>query len=569
MDIYEFVKNIGNGMYGQVYLTQHRLEKKQYAVKRINFQDINQRDRENLEMEVRLLQELRHPNIVSYKDSFCDNDNNLNIVMIYCDGGDFYNKIRNAKNKYFTENEIIEWIVQLGLALLYIHDKKILHRDLKTQNIFIKEGKIRIGDFGIAKMFNHTKDLANSVNDSIIQMVGTPLYMSPEQYNSKKYGFKSDIWAFGCCLYEMCNLKHAFEGLVIHLFIQTWNAVALKVLKGVHNPVNSIYSKELRVLIDQMLSVNPKNRPTIATILEKPFIKKKVASYIYDFLQTFKTDLNSDIDQHQVEILKEQANKLGVFNTIMKEISSVDENIYNNNSRYANYLKRKQDEKKRLEEKIMNLEAQKKMIYANYNNKAENNIIKRKNTMPSERKVKTKIDVRKSEYELNNAKRPKSSKRSPQRKGSYDDLQSDYNSNEVKTKAVKKYSFNEDNKEKSRRNSSNKRNSDKKIALIKQQNESIDDNILNTIQEDKNESVAEEKNKILKITQEISQIKENLEKTQNKIEKVEKIMKKEDHPDYDLESDLSEGETVEVSKNNTNDDNGIGKLYEQIKIYSK
>jgi serine/threonine protein kinase len=164
MDIYEFVKNIGNGMYGQVYLTQHKLEKKQYAVKRINFQDINQRDRENLENEVRLLQELRHPNIVSYKDSFCDNENYFNIVMIYCDGGDVYNKIRSSKGKHYGETEIIEWIVQLGLALLYIHDKKILHRDLKTQNIFLKDGKIRIGDFGIAKMFNHTKELANSVD---------------------------------------------------------------------------------------------------------------------------------------------------------------------------------------------------------------------------------------------------------------------------------------------------------------------------------------------------------------------------------------------------------------------
>jgi len=163
MDIYEFVKNIGNGMFGQVYLTQHKIEKKYYAIKRINFQDINQKDRENIENEVRLLQELRHPNIVSYKDSFCDNDNYFNIVMIYCDGGDFYNRIKNNKGKHFTENDIIDWIVQLGLALLYIHDKKILHRDLKTQNIFIKDGKIRVGDFGIAKMFNHTKELANSV----------------------------------------------------------------------------------------------------------------------------------------------------------------------------------------------------------------------------------------------------------------------------------------------------------------------------------------------------------------------------------------------------------------------
>jgi non-specific serine/threonine protein kinase/NIMA (never in mitosis gene a)-related kinase len=163
MDIYEYVKNIGNGMYGQVFLANHKLEQKLYAIKRINFKDINVKDRENIENEVKLLKDLKHPNIVSYKDSFCDRENYFNIVMSYCDGGDLYNKVKNAKGKYYQESEIIDWIIQLGLALLYIHDKKILHRDFKTQNLFLKEGKIRIGDFGIAKMFNHTKDLANSV----------------------------------------------------------------------------------------------------------------------------------------------------------------------------------------------------------------------------------------------------------------------------------------------------------------------------------------------------------------------------------------------------------------------
>ena len=89
--------------------------------------------------------------------------------MVYCEGGDIYTKIKNvAKGKFFSENEIIEWLIQLGLALSYVHDKKILHRDIKTQNIFLKDGKVRIGDFGIAKMFNNTKDLANSVYSILI-----------------------------------------------------------------------------------------------------------------------------------------------------------------------------------------------------------------------------------------------------------------------------------------------------------------------------------------------------------------------------------------------------------------
>jgi len=213
--------------------------------------------------------------------------------------------------------------------------------------------------------------------------------MSPEQYNSKKYGFKSDIWAFGCCLYEITNLKHAFEGHVIlkklqtNLFnifyykLKTWNAVALKVLKGNHAPVNSIYSKELKTLIDLMLSVNPKNRPTISYILERPFIKKRLASYIFDFIQSYTIDANSEKEEIHIEILKEQAEKLGVFNQLLlkdinpydesseKAIKQLNESKEQNFVSYISYLNKKQEEKKKIEDKILELERQKKLIYAN------------------------------------------------------------------------------------------------------------------------------------------------------------------------------------------------------------
>ena len=311
MENYEFIKNIGQGMYGQVFLVRHKIENKNYAIKRINFKDIKEKDRQNIENEVLLLKQLRHPNIVSYKDSFIDKDNYYNIVMIYCDGGDIYTKIKNAKNNHFPETDILDWLVQLCLALSYVHDKKILHRDLKTQNMFIQnKNKIRIGDFGIAKIFNQTREMAGS-------MIGTPLYMSPEQYNGKKYGFKSDIWSLGCCLFEMCNLKHAFEG-------NSWNAVVVKVIKGQHAPLNVMYSQELKNLVDSMLSLNAKNRPTVAWILERPYMKPKVANYIQDFIQHYK---EYDGDEEQVNILKEQAEKFGIFNgKLLKEIDNDYEN---------------------------------------------------------------------------------------------------------------------------------------------------------------------------------------------------------------------------------------------------
>lgn len=90
------------------------------------------------------------------------------------------------------------------MPLLYLHDKKILHRDLKTSNIFFKNGNIRLGDFGIAKVLDGTRDFANTC-------IGTPYYMSPELFKNKPYSYKSDVWALGCVIYEMCNHRHAFD----------------------------------------------------------------------------------------------------------------------------------------------------------------------------------------------------------------------------------------------------------------------------------------------------------------------------------------------------------------------
>lgn len=66
----------------------------------------------------------------------------MNLVMIYCDGGDMYSKIKQTKGKNFSEEQILDWLVQIALALFYLHERKILHRDMKTQNIFLKNGKV-------------------------------------------------------------------------------------------------------------------------------------------------------------------------------------------------------------------------------------------------------------------------------------------------------------------------------------------------------------------------------------------------------------------------------------------
>ena len=358
MENYEFLGNIGQGMSGKVYKARHKKENRFYAIKKLNFNEINEKERIAIQDEVNLLKQLKHPNIVTYKDSFFDSDNCLNIVMVFCELGDMYTKIHKQKGEYFPEEQILLWLAQLCLALSYVHDKQILHRDIKTQNIFIQnEHTIRIGDFGIAKGYNQNQDLGGS-------LIGTPLYMAPEVYNSsKKYSFRSDIWSLGCCIFEMCNLKNAFEA-------KSWNAVFVKVNKGQRAQLNSRYSLDMKNLVDSMLSVNGKNRPTIASILEKPFMKPIVGKYISDFVENWK---EWGGEEEQVGILRDQAEKFCIF-----EINRINEifgekYIIKNDTKDQEALKDiNENEKKNLierrkeiENKLKELENKKKVILEN------------------------------------------------------------------------------------------------------------------------------------------------------------------------------------------------------------
>ena len=330
---YEFIENIGQGMYGRVYKAKNKKENKYYAIKRLNFKDINEKEKKQINNEVSCIKKLKHPNIILYKDSFNDEDNYFNIVTTFCEGGDIYNKIQNQKGEYFNEEQILNWFVQILLGLDYIHKNNIIHRDIKPQNIFIKKKHIIcIGDFGIAKIINQIQ------TQTMTSIIGTPLYMSPESFNepNSKY-FESDIWSTGCCLYEICNLKHAFGA-------DRWELVFNKVRTGKHQPVNKKYSSELRDIIDSMLNVKPINRPTIPKLLKSAFIRPKAANYIKDYIKNYKL---YDGNEEQVLILKEQAEKYSIFKTKLnrelKETSQEKHKKYSLDKKKRNNLYEEKD----------------------------------------------------------------------------------------------------------------------------------------------------------------------------------------------------------------------------------
>jgi NIMA (never in mitosis gene a)-related kinase len=146
------------------------------VIKKIDIQKLSDEEKRETIKEAKILEVLNHPNIIRFKEVYKTKKGQLCIVMDYADGGDLQSKIKEQKNKggYLDEPTILNWFTQICLAMKHCHDRKILHRDLKAQNIFMQtNGIVKLGDFGIAKVLNTTVDHA-------VTIVGTPYYLSPE-----------------------------------------------------------------------------------------------------------------------------------------------------------------------------------------------------------------------------------------------------------------------------------------------------------------------------------------------------------------------------------------------------
>ena len=220
--------------------------------------------------EVAVLRSLANGNpfIIGYRSAF-DDAGSLHIVLDYAENGDLsqiISKTKAAKNR-FTQAKVLDWFVQIASALRFIHSRNIMHRDLKTQNVFLdRYWQVKLGDFGIAKVLQSTTAKANTI-------VGTPYYLSPELCEDKPYDKKSDVWALGCVLYELCTLRHAFEG-------RNMCALVLRIVKGKFAPIDvgrrTGYTMDMRNLVNSLLAQNPKHRPTVPMILKKPFIQAHI-----------------------------------------------------------------------------------------------------------------------------------------------------------------------------------------------------------------------------------------------------------------------------------------------------
>lgn len=252
---YEIKQQIGTGSYGVVYKVQK--DNKVYVLKQIPINPnstISQID--SVKNEAKILSSLKSKYVVEYYDSFEEN-NCLNIIMEYCEGGDLGTYISNYQkmNSNTSLNEDFIWkvFIQICFGLYDIHKQNILHRDLKSLNIFLtKEFQVKIGDLGVARVLQNTQYAST--------FIGTPLYLSPEICEEKPYNEKSDVWALGCILYEMASFKHPFNA-------KNQAALFLKILNGKYEPLSTKIPIDIKKMIERLLEKNYFKRPSMKEIL--------------------------------------------------------------------------------------------------------------------------------------------------------------------------------------------------------------------------------------------------------------------------------------------------------------
>jgi len=277
MSDFQIMSKLGEGAYSTVFKVKRNVDNKIYALKKVKLLNLSEKEKENSLNEVRILASVKSNFVVSYKEAFFDEkDNTLCIVMEFADRGDLFQKIVEHKKsaKFFEESDIWRIFIQLVKGLKALHDLKILHRDMKSANVFLfSNGSAKLGDLNVSKVARRGLGYTQT---------GTPYYASPEVWKDQPYDNKSDVWSLGCVLYEMITLRPPFRA-------KDMEGLFNKVCKGQYSKIPDRFSDDLFQVVQFLLQVNSSSRPSCEQILNHPVVMKRI-EYFKSFAKEDETE---------------------------------------------------------------------------------------------------------------------------------------------------------------------------------------------------------------------------------------------------------------------------------------
>lgn len=244
VDNYVLERKIGSGQFGEVFKGYNKLTNADIAIKSVKRELLKGKFHELLENEIKVLRSCNNENIIKLHD-LKKTQNNIYLILEYCNEGDLNNYLKSRK--YITEDEAVEYLLQILNAFKTLVKSKIMHRDFKLANILKHNGSIKIADFGFSKLLG---------NDSkATTMLGSPLNMAPEILNGSEYDNKADIWSIGTVFYELLFGRSPFvAGNMIDL-LKNIKTKPLEIPRKINN-ISEVVEDVLR----KMLIVDPKER---------------------------------------------------------------------------------------------------------------------------------------------------------------------------------------------------------------------------------------------------------------------------------------------------------------------
>uniref|UniRef100_A0A8C2GF68 MAP/microtubule affinity-regulating kinase 3 n=1 Tax=Cyprinus carpio TaxID=7962 RepID=A0A8C2GF68_CYPCA len=280
---YRLLKTIGKGNFAKVKLARHILTGKEVAIKIIDKTQLNPTSLQKLFREVRIMKTLRHPNIVRLFEVI-ETEKTLYLVMEYASGGEVFDYL--VSHGRMKEIEARAKFRQIVSAVHYCHQKNIVHRDLKAENLLLDaDANIKIADFGFSNEF--------TLGNKLDTFCGSPPYAAPELFQGKKYdGPEVDIWSLGVILYTLVSGSLPFDG-------QNLKELRERVLRGKYR-VPFYMSTDCEGILRRFLVLNPSKRCTLEQVMKDKWMN---AGYESDELKPHVEPAEDYSDPNRIEIM--------------------------------------------------------------------------------------------------------------------------------------------------------------------------------------------------------------------------------------------------------------------------